>query len=378
MRVMHFREVFSLLSETFLYDYVTEMASRAGVQVDVAAFDQVLPDERPFDPVHCLPLLPRWSPRRAKETARTWWLGERRDETAMRLYRPAFGALLARVRPDVVHAHFGTAAVWAMPVTQELGIPLVATFYGFDISRLPRQAAWRERYRELWQRAAAITALSEVMKAKIVALGCPADKVHVVHLGKRTGDYVFRPRTGPVRHLVSVGRLSDKKGHADLIAALSEVPDLTLRIVGDGALREPLQRQIAAAGLQDRVTLVGSLPHAEVKRELDEADAFVLTSRIAADGDEEGTPTVLMEALALGIPTISTQHAGIPEIIPSEDHRFLAPERDVAAIAQCLRTLVASTPAQRVAMATRGRTRVEREFNVATEVSAFLRLYERL
>lgn len=381
LRVAHLCKAFSKRSETFIYDYVTEL-ERQGVDNHVVAHQRVNQSERPFEKVTVVPWPSVWNPRRIwhrvlevlgldgglSTSWREWWSGAE--------------AALSRIEPDVLHAHFGRPAVKAMSIAEALGRPLVVTFYGYDISQLPRKERWRRAYQTLWREAEAIIVLSEDMKRQAVRLGAPPEDVHVVHLARDLSDFSYRPPQGAVSDWISVGRLTEKKGHLDAIRGVQKETDreggLRLRIVGDGPQRGELEQYIRAEDLEDTVELLGSRPNAEVARLLRDADAFLLCSKTAASGDREGTPTVLIEAQAVGLPCVSTRHAGIPEMIPGANHQFLAPEGDVDAIAECIRQVRACSEAERRRVAEAGREMVETSFSLEREAQKLQSLYRKV
>lgn len=381
MRVVHCMRAFSPLSQTFIYDYVVEMA-RQGVDVHVLTDRRENLGDRPFGAVHLTPLPSRWTPARiglklqslrAPDADRKRYHGER-------VRQHGLANALRRLAPDIVHAHFGPEAVHLAPVARELGIPLIATFYGFDVSRLLRDPAWSQRYAHLWQHVTRIVVLSKSMLDALTMAGCPLDKCVIVHLGKDLARHKYFVRTPPLRRFLSVGRLVEKKGHLDVIEAMALLrtvePDVELTIVGDGPQRSEIEALVRLRGLQDVVSLAGPADHATVMHMMSRADAFVLASRTAQDGDQEGTPTVIIEAQALGLPVVSTRHAGIPEQIPSESHWLLAPERDVEGIALRMRQLRRAAAKQIRELSDAGRRKMELEFNLSVEVARLRRVYD--
>jgi colanic acid/amylovoran biosynthesis glycosyltransferase len=383
MRVVHYVSAFSTLSQTFIYDYITE-SYRQGVDTVVLTLHRENESDRPFDQVSVLRIPPRWHPRRLREKIAT--IGDRSPDRVLQytwaVRRISIEAELRRLAPDVVHVHFGPFGVHLAPVTRLLGIPLVVTFYGFDASRLPSDSRWVDRYMHLWADASAVTVLSEAMRSTIIGLGCPPDKVTIVHLGKNLAEYPFSPPSPPLRRFLSVGRLVEKKGHMDVIEAMHELKtsgtDVELTIVGDGPMRGALDTAVSTWGLEDRVRLVGPENHVSVIRRMRQASAFVLGSKTAPDGDQEGTPTVLLEAQAIGLPCVTTRHGGIPEQIPTESHWLLAEEGDSAGIAERMKALSSCSATQLTSIARAGRSKIEREFDLSKEVSKLVSLYGNL
>lgn len=378
MKVAHVCYAFSALSETFIYDAVCEMDAQ-GVDCHVYTLIHENQQTRPFDRVTRLRIPGRWHPLRVYYKLRDALIGHRDEFYANPLYRAELLARLEQCSPDYIHAHFGTMGVLAGPVASQLGIPLAVTFYGFDASRLSRDPRWVKEYESLWQQASIISVLSTEMQSRLEVMGCPAEKIHVVHLGKNLEHYRFRARSAPLRRFVSVGRLSGKKGHEVAVEAFSRlarsVPDIRLDIIGEGPDADLLGSLIDRHGLQDTVFMTGSLGHDEVIDRLDGADAFLLLSRTAADGDEEGTPTVLMESQAMGLPTVSTRHAGIPEVLPRDNHFLLAEQDDVDSAVQAIEQLLALDNEALDRLARRGREKVENDFDISRETRKLLELY---
>lgn len=381
IRVAHLCKAFSKRSETFVYDYVTEL-ERQGVDNHVVANRRVNSEGRPFENVTVVPWPALWNPRRVgyrllEVLGLDGGLG-----TSWRELWPGAEEAIEQIAPDVLHAHFGRLGVKAVPIAEQLDRPLVVTFYGYDISKLPREARWRKAYESIWRAARAIVVLSEDMKQQAVRLGAPPDNIHVVHLARDLDDFSYRPPSEPVTEFISVGRLTEKKGHFDAIRAVQrrseEGGDLRLRIVGDGPQREELEQSVRAHGLQDTVEFLGSRPNAEVAQLLREADAFLLCSKTAPSGDREGTPTVLIEAQAVGLPCVSTTHAGIPEMIPEANHSFLAPEGEMSAIAERIRRLRVCSEEELRRVAEAGRAKIEESFCLSSEARALREIYERV
>lgn len=380
MHVVHFCKSFSPLSQTFIYDYVTEL-KRQRVDSRVLTMQRLNEEDRPFGDVTVVPKPWRWN------LKRLWYrleaaLGTRHVRTSSwPMLREALRRAVARMQPDILHAHFGDMGVLIAPVAAALGIPLVVSFYGHDVSRLAKRPFWKTAYEELWESVQAVTVLSQEMRQATMALGCPPGTISTVHLSRNLERFTYRPPRAAVKHFVSVGRLTEKKGHLDTIRALEQVlkhgHDVRLQIVGDGLMQETLSAYVQEHHLQEVVDLAGRLSNADVAYAMEQADAFILCSKTASDGDREGTPTVLVEAQAVGLPCISTFHAGIPEIIPEVNHRFLAEEGRVEDISDRIEKLLACSPSELGHISEAGRSRVEQAFNLEGEVEKLRGVYER-
>jgi glycosyltransferase involved in cell wall biosynthesis len=177
---------------------------------------------------------------------------------------------------------------------------------------------------------------------------CPEldpDRVVVIHCGIPVSRIRWSP-PGPsdTPLILSVGRLVEKKGHRYLVQACEYMKRRGLRfrclIIGDGPLRESLSEEIGRRDLEDCVALKGSLPYPEVRSYFRKSSAFVLPSVITPDGDREGLPVALMEALAFGVPAISTPTAGIPELVVNERTGLLVPPGNAQLLARAMERLI--------------------------------------
>ena len=203
-------------------------------------------------------------------------------------------------------------------------------------------------------------------------------KLHLAYHGLDLANY-YPPET-PVQRtpplIFSVGRLTEKKGYIYLIKACRLLKERGYRfecqIVGSGPLQGELQAQIEAHGLTDSMTLCGALPHQEVVERYRQASLFVLPCIVAKDGDRDGIPNVLIEAMAMGVPAVSTDHSGIPELIEHNVTGLLVPPNEVDPLAEALAKLLdhADLGAE---LAAQGRQKVLDRFEVEQNVR---RLYD--
>ena len=173
-------------------------------------------------------------------------------------------------------------------------------------------------------------------------MGCPREKVHVTRMGIEPEKFNFRPRKAfhqPLR-IVSVARLTEKKG-LDVAVKASEIlrdkgGQFEFTIIGNGEQEGMMREHIARAGLKEMVSMPGFKPQEEIRQALNDADIFLLPSKTAADGDMEGIPVALMEAMAVGLPVVSTYHSGIPELIQNNISGWLVSENDADELAATL------------------------------------------
>lgn len=285
-------------------------------------------------------------------------------------------------RCDVIVAHFGYAGVRVARLARRVRKlpPLVTIFHGHDVATVGPERLG-SFYADLFAVGARYLTVNDAFRRMLVAAGAPDAHTRVHHLGARIDTIPFSPRRreGPPETLLSVCRLTEKKGLAYALQALAQVrrrdpaQPWRYRIVGDGEQRAELERASEALGLSDRVEFLGARSSEEVRRHLAEADVFLLPSLTAANGDAEGIPVSLMEAMASGAIVVSTVHSGIPELVTDGLSGLLAPERDADALAEKLSSLLRMPAAARAEIAAAARSRVEEGFDVRRQTETLER-----
>lgn len=377
MKILHFCDSFSPLSETFIYDYITEL-ERQGLDNHVLTFNKINEDDRPFSKVHVARIKKDflWFIQRVvaefNNKPNKFWAMQRR----------VIKKIVKQVNPDIIHAHFGPMGVLVEPMTKKCRIPLVVTFYGYDASTLLKEEFWLNEYKKLWSFVNIVSVLSKNMKDVLINIGCPENKISIIHLSRKLDNISFKNVPNEIKNFISVGRLTEKKGHADTVNAFKKVLEqgfkINLKIIGEGRLKEELQNLIIENKLQENVKLLGAVKNEDTLKALYDADAFILCSKTANNGDQEGTPTVLVEAQAIGLPCISTSHAGIPEMIPEENKNFLAEEGNIEQIKDCIIKLINTDKTELIKVVERGRKKVEEEFNIEIEIKKLLDIYKNI
>lgn len=274
-----------------------------------------------------------------------------------------------------VHAHFAHVPTSiAMYAAMLSGKSFSFTAHANDI--FERGALLKEKVR----RAAFVVCISEYNRLFLIERGCDPARLCVVRCGIDLTDYIRRkptPRSGPVM-ILSVGRLVEKKGIGVLVRALRILKArgvaFRCKIVGEGPLGNSIREQIHAASLEDTVELLGSRPQEEVKALFAEADLFVLPCVIAAGGDRDGIPVVLMEAMALGVPVISTAVSGIPELIYDGKNGLLAEAGNSVSLAETITSLI-ENPALAARLAEEARRTVEADYELARNTAMLERKF---
>lgn len=193
--------------------------------------------------------------------------------------------------------------------------------------------------------AAGLTAPSRAIANRLASVGLHNEVVHVVpnHVAVSPQPPVRRPTRDVVR-CICVGRLVPKKGQLQVLSAFEQLastdPGAHLEIIGDGPLRRELEDRIEHSDLSERVTMSGALSHCQVTERLAAADIFIHLAATGPDGDVEGMPTTILEAMAAGLPAVLTRHENLPDIIGTSGCALLTDEGDIDMAAEAIRTLV--------------------------------------
>jgi glycosyltransferase involved in cell wall biosynthesis len=383
------------LSETFIAQEILAL-ERLGLQILIVSLRRPT-DDRVHDlhrairaPVLYLPeylretplrvlkgLLAQLGNRRLGRTLATWLRDLRRDPTANRVRRLGQALVLARELPAGfrhLHVHYlhtpGSVGRYAASL---LGLPFSLSAHAKDVWTIPD---WEKR--EKLEAAAWAVTCSRLNHEHLTTLAPDADVELVYHgldltrfpaPGRSLGPDGRDPER-PVR-VVTVARAVEKKGLDLLLTALAHLPpDLHWRFehLGGGPLLPDLQARAVRLGIVDRVAWRGAATAEEVLAALRRADLFCLPARVAADGDRDGLPNVVMEAMSQELPVVATRVAGIPEVVAEDATGLLVPEEDPEALATALATLVRD-PGRRVAMGRAGRRRITEEFGAERGVA---------
>ena len=380
------------LSETFIAQEIQAL-ERRGLAIRIVSLRQ--PTDRQRHPVHAeidahVHYLPKYLWRAPWRVCRSWLAGRRRagyrralrafladlrrDLTPNRVRRFGQALVLARELPaDVgrLHAHFlHTPASVARYAAMLRGLPWSVSAHAKDIWTTPE---WEKR--EKLADCAWAVACTAVGAAHLRALTPVAGRVALAYHGLDLARFpppssAPRRRDGgdahdPVR-LLSVGRAVEKKGYADLLDALALLPrDLHWRFVhlGGGKLLERLQRQASRLGIADRIDWLGAQSQAAVLAAYRDADLFVLASRVARDGDRDGLPNVLVEALSQGLAAVASDLPGIAELIEDGVTGALVPPGEPPALAAAL-TPMLRDPERRRRLGEAGALRVRSRFTL--------------
>lgn len=296
-------------------------------------------------------------------------------------YRWARASHLADIldanRCEHLHTHFAHIPTdLAMYASIMGGVPFSFTAHANDLF----ERAWL--LKEKVSRAAFAATISEFNLRYLISRGAPEEAIHVMRCGVDPSLFEARPpkelATPPL--LGSIGRMVEKKGFHQLIKACAILKRqgiaFHLEMAGHGPMKEALQQRVLDLGLSAEVTFKGALPHTEVPGWLTGLDAFVLPCRRDDQGDMDGIPVVLMEAMASGVPVVSTAISGIPELIDDGTTGLLCEPDNEDDLAESLKLLLAH-PDLRKSLAENGRGKVEAEFHQGANTAALARLIRR-
>ena len=296
---------------------------------------------------------------------------------------------MARLNPVLIHAQFGLSGALALPWARALRIPLVVHYRGADTmpntvqTRYSSVNHWIYFHRQhtLKRDAQLFITVSQFLKHKLIQQGFPAHKIVHHYHGVNVDQFCPDPAIHREPVVLFVGRLTEKKGCDDLIEAMSHLQstlpptlsNLQLVCIGDGPLRPQLET-LAAKKLR-HYQFLGQQPAATVAHWMNRARILAAPSVTTSQGDTEGLPNVVLEAQAMGLPVLSTTHAGIPEAVIHGQTGLLAPERDAVQLAAYARQLLTDEPLWRV-LSQNGRAHVKAHFNRTQQTRVLETLYE--
>lgn len=273
------------------------------------------------------------------------------------------------------HVHHGSLAQPFHFLKERYGIPMFVGFRGNDATAYPKRSEQHLReMRRLFRTADRFFPVCEHLKREIVRLGCPEEKIRVLYGGVDLSRFHYVPRSleeGKKVRFLAIGRFVEKKGFDDLIRAFAVVSKrrggVKLTLVGQGPCEKKYRRLIEKYELGGKVKIVPWVDYKKIHNKYVASHIFVAPSVTDAAGNQEGIPNTLKEAMATGMPVVSTLHAGIPELIDSPDAGLLVPERDVHQLAEAMQWL-ADHPESWAEMGAKARRKIERDFNLEKQL----------
>jgi len=320
---------------------------------------------------------------RTRSVRRLWYRTIRRDA----FVPPTLGEVkeflyqVRRFEADVLHVYFGHQAVRWLPVLRACPVPVVVSFHGADVGVGVTPTALRD----VFAHSRLVLARSDALLADLASHGCPPEKLRL----QRTGvplDFWSPPAAGrtfppadDAWQWVQVCRFVEKKGLATTLHAFATLakayPQSRLVLVGDGPQRPHLQRLAHSLGLADRVQFPGFLTPTETRDILHASHLFLHPSQSTTDGNREGVPNSLLEAMATSLPVLATHHGGIPEAVTDRVHGRLVAENDPAALAAAAQSLI-QIPTELAIIGASARRAVCQKFERSTQTSVLESCYD--
>lgn len=293
----------------------------------------------------------------------------------------ALRRILEKSDAKLLHIYFGHIGVHLLPLIRSWPRPTIVSFHGADVLVDMNKPAYRRDTEEMLRLARRVLVRSESLRRAVVDLGCDNDKIDIFRTGIPLGEFPFRERTIPGNgewRLLQACRLIEKKGLPTTLRAFVEFneknPNSTLTIAGEGPMLEDLQALSRALKIDHRVSFAGFLSQEKLRDLFYASHLFLHPSETGRDGNQEGVPNSMLEAMASGLPVFATNHGGIPEAIENGISGVLVAERDHAALAGAL--IEAVQDRHRLAQLGRvGSQAVAEKFDQETQVGKLEQIY---
>jgi colanic acid/amylovoran biosynthesis glycosyltransferase len=375
--VMVFSRQFFAISETFIYRQVT--GAKDQHNVSLVAFEFVNNDKFPIADLKRLELKLFYSAfdRVASSIFRRLIPGYPRFSSVALKKLQHF---IQQENIEIIHAHYGLFGVRILPVAKKYQLPLIVSFHGYDASKSLRNVEYVNQLKSLFDYASCIVIVSNHMrhtlelekyahKTRYIPYGIDVDKF------KRSAARLSRKEI----KILHAGRLTPKKGVPDLIRVFTGLADkyshISLHIIGEGSEIETCQT--IAALVAGRVTFYKSQPIDVVIETMNDCDIFVLNSRTSENGDMEGLPNALLEAMSMEMAVVSTRHAGIPDAVKHLETGMLVNEKDNDELATALVQLI-ENPEMILSLGSRARAMIIENFTVQKMNHALSALYREI
>jgi len=339
MKIAHIKSPFLPLTETFIYNYISSLKRYEPVIISETQInDNIFPVKNIIV-------------QRSKDFyfenllrhTRNWLYGKIQKEI---FFKKFYTNALNTANSDVVHIHFGAPAILYSKIVEKLKLPLIVSFYGYDLSSLPYTLG-KDIYMKnnLFDIGQIFTAEGEYALNKLVNLGCPKEKVRLLRIGIKTKNYKFLPRslsTSKNIKLLFCGRFVPKKGLLLLLKLISlarnDGLNIFCNVIGFGPQEKEAKDFVQKHNIQQHVNFLGILSQNDFIKECYNNHIFVAPSQkdVSNNETEGGAPTVILEALATGMPVIGSDHADIPNIVIDKKTGIIFKEKDLNSFYQAL------------------------------------------
>ena len=311
------------------------------------------PDLFPFEPVVVMQKLARVRPR-GNFLLRFWykyvvrqWPPPRPIGRSPEFFPYDLPALLASHRPALVHVYYGHKAVKYLDMLLKWGGPFVVSFHGVDVVKFVDKPGYLAELQRVFSHARLVLARSRSLLDRLRELGCPEEKLRLNRTPIPLDNIEFHQRSAPADgawQLVQACRLIPKKGLYTTLQALPTVikkfPKVKFILCGTGPEEKRFAEKVRELGLQEHVIMTGWMNQPDLIRTCQQGHIFLHPSEMTVSGDQEGVPNSMLEAMASGLPVVATRHGGIPEAVTHGIDGLLVEEKEAAALAQALCTLM--------------------------------------
>jgi len=360
-RVLIYRDSLLPISETFIAAQARALRS----------YDPIFVGLQRTDP--CLPLEFKTILLTDKRRIQS----RKRSEFLIRLcLAPAFYTKLGRAKAELMHAHFAPDGVRGSRISKHLGIPLIVSLHGYDVTT---RQDFKTKYAKLWKEASLFVCVSEFIRRKAIEAGFPLGKLITHYTGIDKNEFVSSAEKRVPGLVLFVGRLVEKKGCEVLIRAMEYVsrqaPNAHLLVVGDGPLRPALSE--LGSQIKAPIRFAGALSPEQVRYWMRKATVFCVPSLTAANGDSEGFGMVFLEAQACGTPVVSTLHGGIPEAVRNMETGTLTQEGKVDELADAI-VMYLTQPKLAAEHGARGQLWVKERFDLSKQTDLLEDIYEQV
>jgi colanic acid/amylovoran biosynthesis glycosyltransferase len=275
---------------------------------------------------------------------------------------------LDELNAELLHVYFGHIAVRLLPLIEQWRKPSIVSFHGADVLVDMHKPAHRRATEEMLAAVKRVLVRSESLRKAVVELGCAPEKIEIQRTGVPLEDFAFRERSAPPNglwRLLQACRLIEKKGLLTTLRAFAKFhqvfPESALTIAGEGPQLQELQALARELGIASAVSFPGFVSQHELRDLFYSSQMFLHPSQTARDGNQEGVPNSMLEAMATGLPVFATEHGGIPEAVEKGAGGILVQERDDGALANAMIS-AAKTPGKLAIMGHVASEQVARNF----------------
>jgi glycosyltransferase involved in cell wall biosynthesis len=324
-------------------------------------------------------------PKPATHFLRRFWFRQLRDmpwQISDSELRALLG-VLNRIDARLLHIYFGQIAVHLLPLIRAWKNPSIVSFHGADVMVDMNKPAYREATQQMLEAVKLVLVRSESLRRAVADLGCDPEKIEIQRTGIPLKEFPFRERSFPKNdewRFVQAGRLIEKKGLPVTLRAFAAFqgknPNATLTIAGEGPMLSELQHLARELSVNARVSFTGFISQEQLRDIYYQSDIFLHPSHTGRDGNQEGIPNSMLEAMASGLPVFATQHGGIPEAIENGVSGVLVPERNHEQLARALIN-AAQDPAFLSRIARSGAEVVRRNFDLDAQAQRLEEIYLR-